>query len=46
VLELEAEKSQELVVERFLPREIADAENQMVNTDNARHDVSSRSSLA
>jgi hypothetical protein len=41
VLELEPEKGQELVVKSFRAREIADAEDQVVNTDDARHEISS-----
>jgi len=46
VLEREAEKGQQLVIESLRPPEIADAENEMINTDNARHEVTFRSCLA
>src|ERR1700733_10289640 len=37
VLQFEAEKFQELVVKRLRAREIADAENEMIDADDARH---------
>src|SRR5262249_54930708 len=41
VLELEAEKREELVVERLRAREVADAQNEMVNAGDLGHEVSS-----
>ena len=40
VLELEAEKTEQLAVESLRAREIADTENEMVDTDDARHETS------
>jgi hypothetical protein len=46
MLEPKTEKGQQLVIESLRPREIADAEDEMVNSDDTRHDVSSRNALA
>jgi hypothetical protein len=42
VFEFEAEECQQLLVKRFRAREITDAENQMIDTDDARHELSFR----
>ena len=39
VFQLEAEKAEQLVVERLRAREIADAEHQMIDADDAGHDI-------
>src|SRR5262249_50373612 len=40
VFELEAEKAEQLAVELLRAREVADAEHQVIDTDDAGHDVS------
>src|SRR5262249_16854448 len=40
VFELEAEKAEQLAVEFLRAREVADAEHQVIDADDARHDVS------
>ena len=43
VFESEAEKAEQLAVEFFRAREIADAEDEMIDADDAWHDSSDRS---